>query len=38
MARIKQNFDLFEGEDKQVNFTILDEAGAPVVLTDLDAV
>jgi len=38
MARIKQNFDLFEGEDKQINFTILDDAGLPVDVSALDAV
>lgn len=38
MAKIKQDFDLFAGEDKQINFTITDDAGDPVDLTGTNAV
>ncbi len=38
MARINQDFDLFAAEDKQINFTILDENNQAVDLEGSEAV
>lgn len=38
MARINQDFTLYAGEDKQINFTITDEDGVAVDLTGSSAV
>jgi len=38
MAKIKQDFSLYAGDDKDIIFTITNDAGDPVVLTDTNAV
>lgn len=38
MAAINQNFTMYMGDDKQLNFTILDEAGATVSLENSAAI
>jgi hypothetical protein len=38
MAALNQDFEMFAGEDKQVNFTITDEKGDPVVLANSQAI
>ena len=38
MAKIKQDFSLFAGDDKDIVFTITDDSGVAVDLTGTNAV
>ena len=38
MARINQDFEIYAGEDKQINFTVLDETNQPVDLENSNAI